>query len=473
MLLSRFCATIREIRDFNQEKYGTNRESVTLYQTLWGLNATVHGLCMSSALWGTVVGSLLGGWPTEIYGRRRTLLWIGALYFASSVGTALADGAATFILFRLVGGLGVGVATIASPLYIAEISPARMRGRLAGLFQLNIVFGILAALLSNSLVNWLLPMDIAWRWMLAVMGAPSVLYVICCLTIPESPRWLIGIGQNAAGLAVFRDLNPELSDEEIVSLGEAVEAALAAEAVPKGHTRPPFFRAELQQPILLAVSIACFNQLSGINAVLYFAPRIFEWADLAHNAALLSSVGIGVANLLATLLGLRLIDTLGRRTLLQMGGVGYILSLGGCAAAFATNQLPVVPWLVFAFVAAHAMGQGAVIWVFISEIFPARERSAGQALGSATHWSCAALLTLVFPKVVENFSAAQIFSFFCGMMCLHLTWVLKFMPETRGVSLESMQAHLAPDATKSARVWHRNGGELEELVGGSGSESEM
>ncbi len=238
-------------------------------QQLWGLSGTVHGMCMSAALWGTVVGSLTGGLPTEKYGRRQTLLCIGALYFISSIGTALAPNAAAFMLMRFVGGLGVGVATIASPLYIAEIAPARMRGRLAGLFQLNIVFGILAALLSNSLINWIVARDVAWRWMLAVMGVPSVLYVLCCLTIPESPRWLIGVGQNAAGTAVFREINPELPPDAIAALVEAVEVAVAAEAVPEGQSRPPFFRQQLKQPILLATLCAFFNQLSGINAVLY------------------------------------------------------------------------------------------------------------------------------------------------------------------------------------------------------------
>ncbi len=207
----------------------------------------------------------------------------------------------------------------------------------------------------------------------------------------------------------------------------------------------------------------------------YFAPRIFEWAGLARSAALLSSVGIGIANLIATLVGLRLIDALGRRTLLQIGGIGYIVTLGGCAVAFTTEWLTLVPWMVFAFVGAHAMGQGAVIWVFISEIFPARERSAGQTLGSATHWSCAAVLTLVFPGMVEALSPAQIFSFFCGMMCLHLAWVIVAVPETRGVALEDMQAHLAGGVTKGSslgRRRQRDYSELEGLVAGSTSDSE-
>lgn len=305
-----------------------------------------------------MLGSLTGGWPTERWGRRRTLLWIGALYFVSSVGSALANNAPVFMLMRFIGGVGVGVATIASPLYVTEISPARMRGRLTGLFQLNIVFGILVALLSNALLGWLVPADVAWRWMLAVMALPSVAYVFFCLGIPESPRWLIGQGQNAAGIAVFRDVNPDLSDDAISSLAEAVEAALAAEAVPQGQSAPPFCRQELRRPISLACCVAFFNQLSGINAVLYFAPRIFEWAGLARDAALLSSVGIGIANLVATLIGLRLIDAVGRRTLLFVGGAGYILTLGGCAWAFAVERFVFVPWLIFGFVGAHAMGQG-------------------------------------------------------------------------------------------------------------------
>ncbi|MCC9602498.1 sugar porter family MFS transporter [Stieleria sp. JC731] len=407
-------------------------------QSVWDLNSTLHGLCMSAALWGTVIGAILGGWPAERFGRRQTLLWVGILYFVSAAGSGLAPEKFSFMLARFIGGVGVGIATVASPLYISEISPPKMRGRLAGLFQFNIVFGILIAFASNYLIGKYVGADVAWRWMLGVEAFPALLYTILCITLPESPRWLITHGNRRdAGLEVFRSINPDLTSQEIESLADTVQASAG-----DTNKAEKFFTARLRRPIMLAFLIAFFNQLSGINAILYFAPRIFEWTGLEKNAALLQSLGIGITNLVFTYVGLWLIDRFGRRTLLYIGSFGYIASLGLCTYAFSVESYQIVPACIFAFIAAHAVGQGAVIWVFISEIFPNRSRAAGQALGSSTHWLFAALLTLVFPKMAESLPPATIFGFFCFMMVLQLVWVKMFVPETKGVPLEQMQEKL-------------------------------
>lgn len=405
-------------------------------QQLWGLSAGLHGWTMSAALWGTVLGSLIGGWPTERYGRKRTLVSIGILYFVSAVWSGLAADAYALMIARFIGGIGVGISTVAAPLYIAEISPAKSRGRLAGMFQFNIVFGILVAFLSNALLSGIGAN--AWRWMLGVEAFPALIYTLCCFGLIESPRWLITHrGDRAAGLDVFRQINPELSEQEVVALADTVEGSVS-------HTREDsrFFTRRLITPIMLAFLIAFFNQLSGINAILYFTPRIFEMTGLAKNAALLQSVGVGFTNLIFTFVGLWLIDRLGRKQLLMIGSFGYIASLGLCSWAFYTGHFKIVPVCIFAFIAAHAVGQGAVIWVFISEIFPNRNRAAGQALGSFTHWIFAALLTLFFPKMVEALQPGTIFAFFCGMMALQLIWVKFMVPETKGVPLEQMQKKL-------------------------------
>jgi sugar porter (SP) family MFS transporter len=407
-------------------------------QVLWNLSSFTHGLAMSAALWGTVLGSLAGGWPTEKFGRRKTLLSIGILYFISAIGSAVAPDSLIFMISRFIGGVGVGVATVASPLYISEISPAVRRGRLAGLFQFNIVFGILMAFVSNFFIGNYLDESIAWRWMMGIEAIPALAYSLFCFALPESPRWLIThAGKREEGIAVFRRINPELSDGELNQLAESVEQSLGDEAASK-----KFFTARLKTPILLAFLIAFFNQLSGINAVLYFAPRIFEWTGLGEQAALLQSVGIGVTNLIFTYVGLWLIDRLGRRTLLYIGSFGYIISLGLCSWAFSTENFAIVPFCIFAFIAAHAVGQGAVIWVFLSEIFPNRNRAAGQSLGCFTHWFFAAALTLVFPKMAAAFPPTVIFGFFCFMMVLQLIWVKVMVPETKGVALEDMEQHL-------------------------------
>lgn len=405
-------------------------------QKLWNLTPALHGLAMSAALWGTVLGSLVGSWPTDRFGRKPTLLWIGGLYFVSAVWSGIATEVYSFMFARFVGGVGVGISTVAAPLFIAEIAPAEKRGRLAGMFQFNIVFGILIAFASNAALSH--AGEHAWRWMLGVEAIPALLYSVMCLGLPESPRWLIGRREDRArGMAVLRLIHPEAGEREIAAKADEI-AAVAHEAASTGR----FWSAPLRAPILLAFLIAFFNQLSGINAILYFAPRIFALTGLEAKAALLQSVGIGVTNLLFTFVGLWLIDRLGRRTLLYLGSCGYIASLGLCSWAFFTQNFAIVPACIFAFIAAHAIGQGAVIWVFISEIFPNRHRAQGQSLGSFTHWVFASLLTLFFPSMVTAFAPGFVFAFFCGMMVLQLLWVKVMVPETKGRPLEKIEHDL-------------------------------
>ena len=405
-------------------------------QSLWGLNATLHGLAMSAALWGTVLGALFGGWPTDRYGRQRTLLYIGVLYLISAVGSAFSTDVWSFMMFRFIGGVGVGISTIAAPLYISEIAPPERRGRLTGLFQFNIVLGILVAFLSNALLSGI--GENAWRWMLGVEAFPALIFTLLCLTIPESPRWLIGRRDNRAeAIEIFRRIQPELTAEQLDA--RVAEIATIAQAP---VSREGFWTWRLRKPIALAFLVAFFNQLSGINAILYFAPRIFEMTGLASEAALLQSIGIGVTNLIFTYVGLRMIDKLGRRTLLYIGSFGYLVSLGTSSWAFFTGHFGIVPYCIFAFIAAHAVGQGAVIWVLISEIFPNQQRAAGQTLGSFTHWFFAAALTMAFPAMVGAFEPGVVFLFFCFMMFLQLLWVRFMVPETKGRPLEQIEKDL-------------------------------
>ncbi|CAN5316717.1 sugar porter family MFS transporter [soil metagenome] len=405
-------------------------------QELWDLSPAMHGLAMGMALWGTVLGSLVGGWPTDRLGRKRTLLSIGALYLVSALWSGLAPDVYSLMVARFIGGIAVGVSTVAAPLFIAEIAPASHRGRLAGMFQFNIVFGILVAFVSNAAMGGIGP-D-AWRWMLAIEAVPALIYTVLCFGLPESPRWLIGRkNDRIAGAAVLRLIHPEATTAEIDSKVAEIASASHDQA-----SRGRFWSRYLHIPILLAFFIAFFNQLSGINAVLYFAPRIFAMTGLAEKAALLQSVGIGITNLIFTFVGLWLIDRIGRRTLLYIGSFGYIASLGLCAWAFHTQTFAIVPACIFAFIAAHAVGQGAVIWVFISEIFPNRHRAEGQALGSFTHWLFAALLTSFFPAMVTAFAPGTVFLFFAFMMVLQLIWVKVMVPETKGRPLEQIEHDL-------------------------------
>jgi sugar porter (SP) family MFS transporter len=405
-------------------------------QKLWELSPGMHGIAMAAALYGTVIGSLAGGWPTDRFGRKATLLWIGVLYLVSALGCGFATNVNMFIAARFIGGLGIGISTVAAPLYISEIAPPAYRGRLAGMFQFNIVFGIVIAFLSNALLAGIGPN--AWRWMLGVAAFPSIIYTAMCFWIPESPRWLLTRkGDRAKGLAALRVIEPDASDAQLEAHADQITQASSGQ-----QSTGRFWTWGLRVPIMLAFMVAFFNQLSGINAILYFAPRIFEMTGLGEKAALLQSVGIGITNLVFTFVGLWLIDRLGRRTLLYIGSFGYIISLGLVSWAFYTEHFSIVPVCIFAFIAAHAVGQGAVIWVLISEIFPNRHRAEGQTLGSFTHWIFAALLTTFFPKMVTAFSPGTVFLFFCGMMVLQLVWVIIWVPETKGVPLEEIQKKL-------------------------------
>jgi sugar porter (SP) family MFS transporter len=405
-------------------------------QHLWGLTPAMHGIAIGAALYGTVVGSLIGSWPADRFGRRPTLLAIGALFLVSAIGCAFSPNVGVFIIARLIGGIGIGVSTVAAPLYISEIAPPAQRGRLAAMFQFNIVLGIVVAFASNALLAGV-GAD-AWRWMLGVAAVPSLAYTVMCLGLPESPRWLLTRkGDRPAALRVLSRVMPGADQDQLAATADAIVTATPSQT---SHTG--FWTWRLRVPIALAFLVAFFNQLSGINAILYFAPRIFAMTGLAPQAALLQSVGIGVTNLIFTFVGLWLIDRLGRRTLLVIGSLGYIVSLGACSWAFFSGHESIVPACIFAFIAAHAVGQGTVIWVLISEIFPNRYRAAGQSLGSATHWVFAALLTTVFPFMVSALQPGVIFLFFCGMMTLQLIWVLTMVPETKGVPLEEIQRRL-------------------------------
>ncbi len=495
-------------------------------QDLWELSGAMHGLAVSMALWGTVIGAVFGGFPAAKYGRRKSLILVGFLYFVSAVGSGLAPDVYSLMIARFVGGLGVGAATVVSPMFISEISPAGNRGKLAGLFQFNIVFGILVAFISNYLLGTFVSEGIAWRWMLGIEAVPAAFYTIWTFALPESPRWLITHArQRQAGAEIFRQINPEASAEDIETLVSEVESSVED----TGKTSR-FWTSRLRVPIILAFLIALFNQFSGINIVLYFAPRLIGLAGFKN--ALAASAALGVTNLVFTFVGLYLIDRLGRRCLLYVGSVGYILSLGVCAFAFLTTPgfkvvssagdvissakavvaveqgdkvvseedkarilggyaeakaafveasrtqgyegaeiaIPeaagtaevialaeksqaeaselmgamsmVVLICLIAFIASHAVGQGAVIWVFIAEIFPNDHRAAGTALGCSTHWVCAAMLTFLFPMAMARFDAGVLFAFFCFCMCLQLLWVKMMVPETKGITLEEIEKKL-------------------------------
>jgi len=406
-------------------------------EALWELGPGQHGLAMSMALWGTVLGSLVAGFPTDAFGRKTTLLSIGILYFVSAVWSGMATDVYSFMVARFIGGVGVGISTVAAPLYISEIAPAERRGQLAGMFQFNIVFGILVAFLSNFLLSGI--GEDAWRWMLGIEAVPALIYTLMCFSIPKSPRWLaVKKGDQQAAVGVLKLIYPDSADSELQTMAANFEQPAATASSAKGF----WGNAALKKPIALAFLIAFFNQLSGINAVLYFAPRIFEMTGLGEQAALLQSIGIGFTNLVFTFVGLWLIDRLGRRTLLYIGSLGYIASLGLCAWAFFTETFSIVPACIFAFIAAHAIGQGAVIWVFISEIFPNEHRAIGQSFGCFIHWIFAALLTMFFPSLVTAFAPGYVFGFFCFMMVLQLIWVALMAPETKGISLEQIQERL-------------------------------
>ena len=405
-------------------------------QALWNTTDLFHGaFIMSSALWGTVIGALLGNVPCDRFGRKLTLIATGLLFLVSALGSAIAPDPYSFSVMRFVGGLGVGVSSIVVPAYISEIAPAEYRGRLVVLYQFQIVFGILIAYFSNFALSEFL--DLNWRFMLGAEILPAAVFLAMVLGVPESPRWLIISREDeAAARQVLASVNPDNVDRVVNEIHHA-RHELADDRL---------FSGAYSRPIVLAFLIAFFNQLSGINFIIYFSPRVFGLAGLDANAALLSTTGIGVVNLVCTILGMLLIDRFGRKTLMLIGSVGYIVSLSAVAWAFysgAGGMLVVT--FVFLFIASHAVGQGAVIWVFIAEVFPNNVRAKGQSLGCGTHWVFAALIALLMPYVLSAFAAHTIFAFFAIMMLLQLLFVVFLMPETRGRTLESLAESLSAD----------------------------
>jgi sugar porter (SP) family MFS transporter len=399
-----------------------------------------HGFTVASALIGTIIGSIAFGRPADRYGRRSMLFLIGALYMISALGSALAFDWWFFVVMRLIGGLAVGGSSVVSPMYNAEISPASLRGRLVALTQLNVVLGIMLAYLSNYLINELNLGDMAWRWMFGVEVVPAFLFFVLMFLNPRSPRWLVSRGLVKEAKTIIEQLGSDTGD--VSKEVKEIQNSLQAENTAKSEL---FFQKRHFPPISLAVLIAMFNQLSGINAILYYAPRVFEMAGFEKSGAMLSSFGIGFVMLIFTLIALVIIDHFGRKNLMIWGSIGYILSLAAVAATFYSNGTNftytgsiVVLISIMIFIAAHGFGQGAVIWVFISEIFPNKVRARGQSLGSFTHWFMAAIVSWTFPVFAE-FSGGHVFTFYMICMILQLLWVVIKMPETKGVSLEQLE----------------------------------
>ncbi|MEP2936075.1 MAG: sugar porter family MFS transporter [Gilvibacter sp.] len=414
-------------------------------QALWDTSPLFHGtFIMSMALWGTVLGSLLGGIPTKKLGRKKTLFWIGVLFFISALGSGLAQDPYSFSFFRFIGGVGVGVSSVAAPIYISEITTATNRGKMVALYQFCLVFGILIAFVSN----WLLKgFDGAndWRWMLGIEALPALIYTVMVLKVPNSPRWLaLQKKDDDAALKVLNVMYPvevakkTLSEIKLDLIGAKIKESL--------------FKKKYSKVLWLGFLIAFFNQLSGINFVLYYAPQILEQAGLGGAESLFNSIAIGIVNLVFTLIGVRLIDKLGRRQLIIIGSIGYIVSLIMVGYCFYSDASPtMLLTFICIFIASHAIGQGAVIWVFISEIFPNRVRAYGQSWGTSTHWVFAALITLITPYFIDDKVGVlkdnlwYIYYFFAGMMVLQLLWAIFKMPETKGVSLEELEKELVPE----------------------------
>jgi sugar porter (SP) family MFS transporter len=403
----------------------------------FALSDNLLGFTVASALIGTIIGSIGAGRPADAFGRRGTLAILGVIYLVSALGCALSWDWWTFLLFRLLGGLAVGGASVVSPLYIAEISPAYYRGRMVAITQFNVVFGILLAYLSNYVIGGLHLGPNEWRWMFGVMAAPSVLFALLILLTPQSPRWLVARNRLAEARTVLERCGSDSGsvDEEIREIQRSMDLA-------HHSLREPFYCRRYLRPILLAVAIAAFNQLSGINAVLYYTPAIFKMAGAGVESALLQSVIVGFTMLVFTVFAMVIIDHFGRRRLMVIGSIGYIVGLAGAAYAFyAKVEGPLLLVSLLIFIAAHGFGQGAVIWVFISEIFPNRVRARGQALGTFTHWTMNAAISWTFP-VIAAAAGWMAFAFYALCMVGQLVWVLMVMPETKGISLEKIQEEL-------------------------------
>jgi len=402
---------------------------------LFALSPNALGITVASALVGTILGAMLAAIPVDRYGPRGSLRLTAVLYFMSAIGCAVAWDWHSLLLFRFIGGLGIGASSVMGPMYIAEIAPARLRGRLVGFFQFNIVFGILAAYFSNYVVGLFGFGDAEWRWKLGVAAGPAALFFLLLFGIPQSPRWLVRKQRVEEARQVLLLAGEENCEQELQEIVESIDAE-------HGHGDEPLFSWKYRMPIFLAVSIGMFNQLSGINAILYYLNDIFARAGFSKVSGDLQAVAVGATNLLFTVLAMAVIDKLGRKKMLLVGSVGTAGCLAGVASVFATQRHEgALVWLLVGFIAFFAFSQGAVIWVYISEVFPNRVRAKGQSLGSFTHWFMNALISWTFPLLAATSGAAP-FVFFSAMMALQFVVVLLVYPETKGVSLEQMQKRL-------------------------------
>jgi sugar porter (SP) family MFS transporter len=402
-------------------------------QLQYSLTDVAKGMTVSTALVGTILGAMFASSPGDRYGRRGSLRITAVLYLLSAIGCAFAFGWYSLVAARFIGGLGIGASSVLGPMYIAEIAPPKLRGRLVGFFQFNIVFGILLAYFSNYLIGTMGFGDLEWRWKLGISAIPAALFLAMLFAIPESPRWLAKQGRTEEAENVLRNSGDVSYHEDLREIVASVDQNQAAE---------PLFSYKYRVPIFLAISIAMFNQLSGINAILYYLNDIFTKAGFTKVSGDLQSVAVGATNLLFTVVAMTMIDRIGRKKLLLIGSVGTAVALTGVAAIFfAGTHQDLLVWCLVVFIAFFAFSQGAVIWVYLSEVFPTRVRAKGQSLGSLTHWVMAALLSFLFPVVAAS-SGGFPFVIFAAMMVLQFFVVLFFYPETKGYSLEEMQRKL-------------------------------
>ncbi|MGQ8338627.1 sugar porter family MFS transporter [Sunxiuqinia sp. A32] len=403
-------------------------------QKVYDLSNFWHGFTIAIALIGTIVGTLVCGKPAEKYGRRISLIWIAYLYFISALGSALIVDWYSFMFFRFMGGIAVGASSVVGPMYIAEISPSNWRGRFVAFFQFNIVFGIVVAYLSNYCLSGI-PND--WRWMLGVLAVPALLFGVLLNTVPESPRWLVKKNLEDKARKVFEKIGEKNIKQELLDIKESLSTVIDGDKL---------FQRKYFKPIMLAILVATFNQLSGINAILYYAPRIFEIAGVLRDSALMQSILIGLTNLVFTMIAMIIIDRVGRRKLLLVGSIGMIISLALVAKGFYFGTLHGYYMMIYlmGFIASFAISLGAVIWVIISEVFPNSVRAKGQVLGSITHWIWSALLSWIFPIIVGGFEngGMLIFGFFTLAMIFNFFFALKILPETKNKSLEQLQKEL-------------------------------
>lgn len=412
-------------------------------KTLFSLTGNEQGFMTASALIGTIIGCLIAGKPGDLFGRRKCLVISAILFFVSAVGSGLAWDFWSLVIFRIIGGIGIGGSTVICPMYLAEIAPARWRGRLGAFFQFNIVLGILVAFLSNYLLGLTGAGDYEWRWKLGVEAAPALAFWLLLAAIPESPRWLVMRGRGAEAEKVFAQTGAGDAAAQVAAVRDSLRAENAAAA----RRAEPLFQKKYALPVFLAFTVAAFNQFDGINALLYYLSPIFSMAGFDKVSGDLQSVIIGAANLIFTMLGMLIIDKVGRKPLLLACAAGTGAALLGVAYIFTANQHQgALVWLLVGYIACHAFGQGAVIWVYISEVFPNAVRAKGQTLGSATHWVFAAAISWLFPVFAKDAGqpgAGIPFWFFAAMMLVQIIVVLKWFPETKGIPLEEMQARLA------------------------------